>query len=29
MAEFVLLVNGREHRVSGEAGDSLLAVLRD
>jgi len=25
MAEFVLLVNGREHRVSGEAGDSLLA----
>jgi aerobic-type carbon monoxide dehydrogenase small subunit (CoxS/CutS family) len=29
MAEFVLLVNGREHRVSGEASDSLLAVLRD
>ena len=29
MAEFVLLVNGREHRVSGEATDSLLAVLRD
>lgn len=29
MAEFVLLVNGREHRVSGEAGDSLLAVLRE
>ncbi|HEX5070195.1 MAG TPA: (2Fe-2S)-binding protein [Vicinamibacterales bacterium] len=29
MAEFVLLVNGREHRVSGEATDSLLTVLRD
>jgi nicotinate dehydrogenase subunit A len=29
MAEFVLIVNGREHRVTGEAGDSLLAVLRD
>ena len=29
MAEFVLVVNGREHRVTGEAGDSLLAVLRD
>jgi aerobic-type carbon monoxide dehydrogenase small subunit (CoxS/CutS family) len=29
MAEFVLQVNGRRHSVSGEAGDSLLAVLRD
>jgi len=29
MAEFVLMVNGREHRVSGEATDSLLTVLRD
>jgi aerobic-type carbon monoxide dehydrogenase small subunit (CoxS/CutS family) len=29
MAEFVLQVNGRTHRVQGEAGDSLLGVLRD
>ena len=29
MAEFVLRVNGRTHRVEGEPGDSLLAVLRD
>lgn len=29
MAEFVLVVNGREHRVTGEASDSLLTVLRD
>ena len=29
MAEFVLIVNGREHRVSGEPTDNLLAVLRD
>jgi nicotinate dehydrogenase subunit A len=29
MAEFVLRVNGREHRVNAEPGDSLLAVLRD
>jgi aerobic-type carbon monoxide dehydrogenase small subunit (CoxS/CutS family) len=29
MPEFVLRVNGREHRVTGEAGDSLLSVLRD
>ena len=29
MAEYVLRVNGREHRVQGDAGDSLLAVLRD
>jgi aerobic-type carbon monoxide dehydrogenase small subunit (CoxS/CutS family) len=28
MAEFVLRVNGRTHRIEGEAGDSLLAVLR-
>jgi len=28
MAEYVLRVNGREHRVEGEASDSLLAVLR-
>ncbi len=28
MAEFVLRVNGRTHRVEGEPGDSLLAVLR-
>jgi aerobic-type carbon monoxide dehydrogenase small subunit (CoxS/CutS family) len=27
--EFELRVNGRTHRVSAEAGDSLLAVLRD
>ena len=29
MAEYVLNVNGRQHRVQGEAGDSLLTVLRD
>lgn len=29
MAEYVLDVNGRQHRVQGEAGDSLLTVLRD
>jgi nicotinate dehydrogenase subunit A len=29
MAEYVLRVNGRTHRVEGEPGDSLLAVLRD
>jgi nicotinate dehydrogenase subunit A len=29
MPEFELRVNGRTHRVSAEAGDSLLAVLRD
>jgi len=29
MAEFVLRVNGQTHRIDGEAGDSLLAVLRD
>jgi len=29
MPLFVIRVNGREHRVEGEAGDSLLAVLRD
>lgn len=28
MAEFLLRVNGREHRVAGEPGDSLLGVLR-
>ena len=28
MAEYVLLVNGHQHRVTGEPGDSLLAVLR-
>jgi len=28
MAEFVLRVNGQTHRIEGEAGDSLLAVLR-
>jgi len=29
MAAFVLRVNGQAHRIEGEAGDSLLAVLRD
>lgn len=29
MAEYVLDVNGRQHRVQGESGDSLLTVLRD
>ena len=29
MPEFVLRVNGREHRVMGEPGDSLLDVLRN
>jgi aerobic-type carbon monoxide dehydrogenase small subunit (CoxS/CutS family) len=29
MPTFVLKVNGREHRVEGDAGDSLLTVLRD
>ena len=29
MAEYVVRVNGREHRVQGDAGDSLLSVLRD
>jgi aerobic-type carbon monoxide dehydrogenase small subunit (CoxS/CutS family) len=29
MAEYVLRINGRQHRVVGDAGDSLLAVLRD
>ncbi len=29
MAAYVLRVNGREHRIEGEAADSLLAVLRD
>jgi aerobic-type carbon monoxide dehydrogenase small subunit (CoxS/CutS family) len=29
MPEFELRVNGRTHRVTGEAGDSLLSVLRD
>ena len=29
MATFVLRVNGREHRIDGDAGDSLLTVLRD
>jgi aerobic-type carbon monoxide dehydrogenase small subunit (CoxS/CutS family) len=29
MAEFVLRVNGQTHRIEGDAGDSLLAVLRD
>ena len=29
MAEFELRVNGRTHRVSADAGDSLLSVLRD
>ena len=29
MAEYLLKVNGRDHRVQGEAGDSLLSVLRD
>lgn len=29
MAEFVLQVNGRRHHVTGDAADSLLAVLRD
>lgn len=29
MAEYLLRVNGRDHRVQGEAGDSLLSVLRD
>jgi len=29
MPEYVLRVNGRDHRVQGEAGDSLLTVLRD
>ena len=29
MAEYVLRVNGRDHRVQGEAADSLLTVLRD
>jgi nicotinate dehydrogenase subunit A len=29
MAEFLLRVNGRDHRVTGDAGDSLLAVIRD
>jgi nicotinate dehydrogenase subunit A len=29
MPEFVLRVNGREHRVTGEPGDSLLSVLRN
>jgi aerobic-type carbon monoxide dehydrogenase small subunit (CoxS/CutS family) len=29
MPEFELLVNGRTHRVSADAGDSLLSVLRD
>jgi aerobic-type carbon monoxide dehydrogenase small subunit (CoxS/CutS family) len=28
MASYTLQVNGRTHRVEGEAGDSLLAVLR-
>ena len=28
MAEFVLRVNGQTHRVDGDAGDSLLSVLR-
>jgi aerobic-type carbon monoxide dehydrogenase small subunit (CoxS/CutS family) len=29
MAEFELRVNGRTHRIQGDAGDSLLSVLRD
>jgi nicotinate dehydrogenase subunit A len=29
MAEFALRVNGRTHRVEGEAGDNLLTVLRN
>ena len=29
MAEYVLNVNGRQHRVQSDAGDSLLTVLRD
>ena len=29
MAEFLLLVNGRSHRVQGEPDDSLLTVLRE
>ena len=29
MPEYVLSVNGRDHRVQGEAADSLLTVLRD
>ena len=29
MAAYVLRVNGRQHRVQGEPGDSLLTVLRD
>ena len=29
MPTFVLKVNGREHRIEGDAGDSLLTVLRD
>ena len=29
MAEYVLRVNGRTHRVTGDPGESLLAVLRD
>ena len=28
MAEYVLRVNGRQHRIDGEPGDSLLTVLR-
>jgi aerobic-type carbon monoxide dehydrogenase small subunit (CoxS/CutS family) len=29
MASFVLRVNGQTHRIEGDAGDSLLGVLRD
>jgi aerobic-type carbon monoxide dehydrogenase small subunit (CoxS/CutS family) len=29
MARYTLLVNGRTHEVDGEAGDSLLSILRD
>ena len=29
MAQFVLNINGRPHTIDGEAGDSLLSVLRD
>jgi aerobic-type carbon monoxide dehydrogenase small subunit (CoxS/CutS family) len=29
MARFRLIVNGRTHAIEGEAGDSLLSVLRD
>ena len=29
MAEYVLRINGRTHRVEGEPADSLLSVLRD